>query len=130
MYLLDTNTLIYFFKQQGKVSERLLNTIPSEIAISLLTVYEIEVGLAKSSDPLRRRTQFEEFLSVIKLIPFDQNEARISAQLRATLEKIGKPIGPIDTLIAGSALAHRATLITHNVSEFERVPGLAVEDWF
>jgi len=130
MYLLDTNTLIYFFKQQGNVSERLLNTTPSEIAISLLTVYEIEVGLAKSSDPLRRRNQFEEFLSVVKLIPFDQNEARISAQLRAILEKIGKPIGPIDTLIAGSALAHGATLITHNLSEFERVPGLAVEDWF
>jgi len=130
MYLLDTNTLIYFFKRQGNVSERLLNTTPSEIAISLLTVYEIEVGLAKSSDPLRRRNQFEEFLSVVKLIPFDQNEARISAQLRAILEKIGKPIGPIDTLIAGSALAHGATLITHNLSEFERVPGLAVEDWF
>lgn len=63
MYLLDTNTLIYFFKQQGNVSERLLKTTPSEIAISLLTVYEIEVGLAKSSDPLRRRNQFEEFLT-------------------------------------------------------------------
>lgn len=130
MYLLDTNTLIYFFKKQGNAGRHLSNSAPEDIAISLLTIYEIEVGLAKSVDATRRRMQFEQLLSFVQLIPFGRTEARRAAQLRAQLEKQGNPIGPIDTLIAGSALAHNAILVTHNVKEFSRISGLIIQDWF
>ena len=130
MYVLDTNMLIYFFKGQGHVSEHLLNIPPADIAISVITSYEIEVGLAKSTQPNRRRKQFTELLNTIHCISYTPVEAKISAQLRANLEALGKPIGPMDTLIAGTALAHGAILVTHNVNEFSRVPGLMLEDWY
>ena len=130
MYVLDTNMLIYFFKGQGRVSEHLLNISPADIAISVITSYEIEVRLAKSTQPNRRRKQFTELLNTIHCISYTQVEAKISAQLRANLEALGTPIGPMDTLIAGTALAHGAILVTHNANEFSRVPGLMLEDWY
>jgi len=130
MLALDTNTLIYFFKGMGKVAERLLATPPSEIAVPTVCVYEIEFGIARSDSPARRRQQFDELLDVVTVLPFDQPAAAKAAELRATLEGAGQPIGPLDTLIAGTVLAHNATLVTHNVSEFSRVPELTVVDWF
>ena len=130
MYLLDTNILIYFFKGQGQVAKRFLNTPPTDIAISWLTVYELEVGLAKTQASVPRRTQLEELLNVIHLLPFGPTEARASGRLRANLELQGTPIGPIDTLIAGTALAHNVILVTHNVKEFARIESLSIEDWF
>jgi tRNA(fMet)-specific endonuclease VapC len=129
MYLLDTNTLIYFFKGQGRIAERLLSTSPTEVAVSTLVVYEIEVGIAKSTQPAKRRRQLAELLSVIKVLPFDQAAASAAAGVRATLEGRGHPIGPLDTLIAGTAISQRATLVTHNTREFKRVAKLALEDW-
>lgn len=69
-------------------------------------------------------------LGLVNVLPFGPREARCAAGVRADLEEVGTPIGPIDTLIAGTALAHGAILVTRNVREFERVPGLRVEDWF
>jgi tRNA(fMet)-specific endonuclease VapC len=80
--------------------------------------------------PNKRRAQLDEMLGVIRLLPFDRQAAEASARIRAELEALGKPIGPIDTLIAGTALATGATLVSHNVKEFRRVPGLRVIDWF
>ncbi len=130
MYVLDTNMLIYFFKGQGHVSEHLFNCPPADIAISVITAYEIEVGLAKSNQATKRKKQFTELLSTINCMAYTQVEAKISAQLRAKLEVQGTPIGPLDTLIAGTALAHGAILVTHNTNEFSRVPGLTLEDWY
>jgi len=130
MLALDTNTLIYFFKGMGMVGERLLATAPSEIAVPAVCVYEIEFGIARSNNPAKRRQQFDNLLDVLTVLPFDQAAATKAAGLRAALAGAGKPIGPLDTLIAGTALAHNATLVTHNVSEFSRVPGLSVMDWF
>ena len=64
------------------------------------------------------------------MLPFGPEEARVTAQLRARLESQGTPIGPLDTLIAGTALAHGGVLVTRNLREFARVPGLALEDWY
>jgi len=130
MYLLDTNTLIYFFKNQGNVAAQLLTTAPEQVAISTITLFEIETGLAKSTDPAKRRAQLGGLLEVIQLLPFDQTAARQAASIRAELEKKGLPIGPHDTLIAATALAHSAILVTHNVREFARVPDLKVIDWY
>ena len=130
MLHLDTNTLIYFFKGQGGVAERLLAHAPGQLALSSVVVFELETGLAKSRQPRKRREQLRSLLSMIKVIPLGVEEAQVCASLRARLEKAGTPIGPMDTLIAGTALCHGATLVTRNVSEFGRVEGLRVVDWY
>ena len=130
MYLLDTNTVIYFFKDMGQVADRLLSHSPDQIIIPTVVVYELETGIAKSTQPEKRRNQLDELLHTIQMLPFSLIEAKATANLRAILEKIGQPLGPIDYLIAGTALTHQATLITHNTREFSRVPGLQWEDWY
>ena len=130
MFALDTNSLIYFFKGVGRVAERLLSTPPSEIALPTVVLYDLEVGIAKSRAAKKRRDQLDEMLSIVRLLPFDRAPADASARIRANLEALGTPIGPIDTLIAGTALAVGATLVTHNVKEFERVSGLRIIEWF
>ena len=130
MYVLDTNTLIYFFRGQGNVAERLLATPPAQVAIPAVTLYELEVGIAKSGQSAKRRRQFDELLDAVRVLPFDRPAAAQAAGVRAVLEKAGRPIGPLDTLIAGTTLAHRATLVTHNTREFRRVSKLMLIDWF
>ncbi len=130
MFLLDTNTLIYFFKGRGKVAERLFATPPGDVAISSVSLYELEVGIAKSAQPTKRRRQLDTFLALVSVLPFDGSAARAAASVRVDLESRGFPIGPLDNLIAGVALAHRATLVTRNTREFSRLPHLAVVDWY
>ncbi len=130
MFLLDTNTLIYFFKGRGKVAERLFATPPGDVAISSVSLYELEVGIAKSAQPTKRRRQLDTFLALVSVLPFDGSAARAAASVRVDLERRGLPIGPLDNLIAGVALAHRATLVTRNTREFSRLPHLAVVDWY
>lgn len=130
MYVIDTNTLIYFFKGRESVSRKLLSIPPKEIGIPSVVVYELEVGIAKSKAPRKRLKQLEEMMSIITVLPFTVKEARSSAMIRAQLERKGLPIGPIDMLIAGTALAHQAILVTHNVKEFTRIDKLQVEDWY
>jgi tRNA(fMet)-specific endonuclease VapC len=127
---LDTNTVIHFFKGMGRVAENLGKEAPRDIAIPAVVLYELEVGIAGSSRPRQRRESLDALLEVIHILPFDERAASASAELRAQLEKAGSGIGPIDTLIAGTALAHSATLVTHNTKEFSRVRGLRLLDWF
>jgi tRNA(fMet)-specific endonuclease VapC len=130
MWVLDTNTLIYFFKGEGKVAERLLGKRPADIGIPTIVLYELEVGIAKSSSPEKRTEQLAELTSVVQVLSFQQQEARVAADIRAVLEKQGTPIGPYDTLIAGTALAHGAVLVSRNTREFARIGNLKVEDWY
>jgi tRNA(fMet)-specific endonuclease VapC len=130
MFMLDTNTLIYFFKGMGKVEENLFSHSPRDIFIPSLVIYELQVGIAKSNNPQKREKQLATLLEQVNVIPFEEREAKASALIRADLEKKGTPIGPLDILIAGSAKAHNLTLVTHNTREFMRVEGLALQDWF
>ncbi len=130
MYILDTNTLIYFFKGMGNAAKNLLSISPKNILIPAIVLYELEVGIAKSTQPDKRRKQLETLISRVNVVPFDVKEAKITAQIRANLEKLGTPIGAYDTLIAGTALSNNAILVTHNIKEFQRVEGLKIVDWF
>ncbi|MGH8279650.1 MAG: PIN domain-containing protein [Gammaproteobacteria bacterium] len=130
MFLLDTNILIYFFRGQGKVAEKLLATRPLELAITSVTLFELETGLRKSVQAKSRRRQLDAFAAAAQVWSFDQPAAVAAAEVRAALESKGRPIGTLDTLIAGIALAHRATVVTHNVGEFSRVPNLETVDWY
>ena len=126
MYALDTNTVIYFFKGMGRVGGQLLVTPPSEVVLPAVVLYELEVGIAKSSSSRKRRAQLDQLLQTISILPFAREQARASAEIRARLEKLG----PLDTLIAGTALQAGATLVTRNVEEFGRVPNLSTENWY
>jgi len=130
MYLLDTNTLIYFFKGMGEVSKNLFSYAPKDIFIPSIVIYELEVGIAKSSNPKKRKEQLNLLLEQIQIVNFCEKEAKESAKIRATLEKLGTPIGPMDILIAGCANANNLTLVTNNTKEFERVDDLRIVDWF
>jgi len=130
MWVLDTNTLIYFFKGEGQVASKLLARAPKDIGIPAVVLYELQVGIAKSSAPDKRTRQLAELTSVVQIVPFHQREANAAAELRAALERGGRPIGPYDTLIAGTALAHGAILVSRNTREFDRIEALRVEDWY
>ena len=130
MFALDTNTLVYFFKGKGRVAERLLAQPPGEIAIPAVCLYELHVGIRGSQARSRRQEQLENLLELVLVLPFDARCAEVAADLRVRLEHGGQAIGPLDTLIAATALAYRCTLVTHNTREFERVGGLATVDWF
>ncbi len=129
MFALDSNTLIYYFKNLGGVADRLRRCTPSEVGIPIIALYEIETGIAKSLQPQKRRNQLAILLAAVGVLPFDPDAAQQSAVLRATMEARGTQLGPMDTLIAGIALAQRATLVTNNTREFKRVAGLKLDNW-
>ncbi len=130
MYLLDTNTIIYFFKGMGNVSKNLFLQSPNTIVVPSIVIYELEVGIAKSNNPDKRVQQLNELLQQVTILDFTQNEAIESAKIRADLEKAGTPIGPIDILIAGCAKVNNHILITRNLKEFERVANLKLGNWY
>ena len=130
MFVLDTNTLIYFFKGIGKVEQNLLSKSPKEIGISTIVLFELEVGIGKSKSPYKRIQQLNDLISVVYVLPFGMKESKTAALIHVQLEKQGVPIDPLDILIGGTALAHQATLVTHNIKEFGRIKKLQVEDWY
>jgi len=129
-YALDTNTVIYFFKGQGGIAKRMFALPPSRIALPAVMLFELEVGAARSANPALRTRQLAELFAAVTVLPFGEAESQTAARVRAALESKGVGIGPLDTLIAGTALANGAVLVTRNTAEFGRVPGLIVEDWF
>ena len=129
-YLLDTNTLIYYFKGLGNIKERLLVCQPSEIVLSSVVYYELQVGILKSTSPQKRIAQLAILKNQVSWVDFDEKSAEATAQIRVDLERIGKPIGSYDVQIAGMAVANDLILVTHNTGEFGRVSGLKLEDWF
>lgn len=130
MFLLDTNICIYLMKNTyPKLTERLFSYSPSQMAVSSITVFELEYGAAKSKWSEKTRLNLELFLAPFTITPFDGKDAVIAGQVRRYLEKEGTPIGPYDLQIAAQALSRDMTVITHNVNEFKRVPGIKTEDW-
>lgn len=129
-FLLDTNVCIHLMNRTApRLAERVASEQPSDLGISSVTEAELLFGIAKSVRRKTNRKRFDEVLSELRVRPFDSSAAAAYALVRADLERKGKPIGPLDTLIAGHALALDAVLITNNLVEFRRVKGLRVEDW-
>ncbi len=129
MFLLDTNTIIYFFKDIGNVAASILAQSPQDIAIPVISLYELEVGIAKSTSPAKRKKQLNTFASQVNIFQFGPKEARVAAGIRAELEKRGTPIGPYDILIAGTAVSTNSILITNNKKEFARIDRLRIDNW-
>jgi tRNA(fMet)-specific endonuclease VapC len=128
-YLLDTNILSDLIRNPaGRVTAHLKRLAEDEACTSIVVVSEIRFGLAKRGSK-RLAVQAERVLAQLVVLPMDQPVDRHYAEIRADLARIGKPIGSNDLFIAAHARAVGLTLVTDNVEEFSRVPGLAVENW-
>lgn len=128
-YLLDTDTCIYALKQKHGVLGRMLAKPRDSIHISVITESELRFGVAKSKSAAQALKFLENFLRPLQVLEYESADAIAYARIREALESKGKPIGPLDTLIAAQAVARDFTLVTNNEREFRRVAGLHVEDW-
>lgn len=131
MFILDSNTISYYFRGEPDIVSRLQGTRPADLGVPAIVEYELRYGLLRlpPTAAAPRLAALEQFLVPVQLLPFDSRCADHAATLRAKLDTAGTPIGPHDTLIAATALRHGATLVTRNVREFSRVPGLKWVNW-
>ena len=129
-YMLDTNICIYAIKHKPeKVLEELQRHNPSDVCISAVTYAELIHGVEKSAAIEKNRLALSLLLANIEIFDFDVKAADCYGKIRAELEKIGSPIGPLDMMIAGHARSLEFTLVTNNMKEFSRVSGLRLENW-
>ncbi len=129
-YLLDTNVLSDFARGEPAVMARLRREAPPQLAVSVITEMEVEYGLARNPGLAPRlRDAMRLLLDTITVLPFEREDARVAAQLRASLNSQGTPIGAYDLLLAAGALRRGLRIVTHNAREFARVGGLGLEDW-
>lgn len=130
MYMLDTNICIYAIKKKPEiVLKHLHDNLENGLAISVITLAELEHGVEKSAKPEKNALALMQFLSILNILSFDDRAAVEYGKLCAYLQKQGTPIGTMDMLIAAHAKAEGLTLVTNNIREFERVPGLKLENW-
>lgn len=129
-YLLDTNICIYIKNHRpAEVLARFAKLPPGKVAMSAITYGELCFGAEKSSKPKESRHILEQLIALIPVLPLDEIVSVHYGKIREHLQASGKPIGNNDLWIAAHALAGRLILVTNNVAEFERVPGLRIENW-
>lgn len=129
-YLLDTNICIYVIKRRPpQVLARFQRCAVGDIGLSTVTVAELQYGVAKSAFPERNQQALAAFTLPLEILPFDAPAAAAYGPIRATLERQGTSIGAMDLLIAAHAVSLGVILVTNNLREFGRVPGLQVENW-
>ena len=129
-FLLDSNTVIYFFKNAGQVRNHMRQHEDLDFKLCTPVLWELMTGANKARDSSAQHARLALLQERFELLLFDLAAAHHAAQVRAKLEAQGTPIGAVDTMIAGVALAHGLILVTRNVREFERVQGLQIQDWF
>jgi tRNA(fMet)-specific endonuclease VapC len=130
MVMLDTNTCIALIKRKpAHALQQFSKYQVGDIGISAVTLAELRYGVSKSQHQAKNHAALEEFILPLEFAAFDEEATSAYGALRATLEKRGTPIGPLDTMIAAHALSLGVTLVTNNTREFDRVPKLKVVDW-
>ena len=129
-YMLDTNVCIYAQKKNENIIAKIKENFEEGLAISAITLAELEYGVKNSINPEKNTVALLKFLTVVEVLPFDGEAAAEYGDICATLKRNGTPIGPMDTLIAAHAKSEGLTIVTHNVREFERVADLKIEDWY
>jgi tRNA(fMet)-specific endonuclease VapC len=129
-FLLDTNICIYIIKRKPpQVLEKFRGLSPVDVGISSITVAELEYGAYKSQRVEQNRVALSQFLIPLEIVPFDERATQAYGQIRSELERKGIVIGSMDMLIASQAIALGLTLVTNNVKELSRIPGLIWENW-
>jgi tRNA(fMet)-specific endonuclease VapC len=129
-YLLDTNVCVGFLRgRNALLRQRVQARSVAELFLCSVVKAELIGGALRGRRPAAERAKVDAFANQYVSLPFDDAAAEVFARIRFHLESLGTPIGPYDLQIASIALAHKLTVVTHNVAEFSRVPGLTVEDW-
>ena len=127
-YLLDANAVIALLNDTtSPIARRIRRYAPRDFGVSAVVIHELYYGAFKSQRVEQNVARVDALQ--FSVLEFDEDDARQAGQIRAHLASKGTPIGPYDVLIAGQAKARELTLVTHNTNEFQRVPGLKVEDW-
>ena len=127
--MLDTNICIYTIKNKPAHVRDTFKRHSEQLCVSTVTAMELIYGAEKSADPDRNLAVVERFLARLTVMDYDYRAAEHTGQLRAELQLQGKPIGPYDQMIAGHARSRGLVLVTNNVREFDRVPGIRIENW-
>jgi tRNA(fMet)-specific endonuclease VapC len=128
-YLLDTNIVIYVLKRRPMEVLSIFNANANRMAISSITLAELMHGAEKSQRVNENLLAIEDFCSRLEVLPYGAKAAQHYGAIRASLEKLGQPIGVNDLHIAGHARSEGLILVTNNTSEFDRVPALDIENW-
>jgi tRNA(fMet)-specific endonuclease VapC len=128
-YLLDTNIAIYVIKRRPVAVMGVFNENAGRMAISAISLSELFHGAEKSARVAQNLAVVEEFASLLEVLPYTAKASMHYGAIRSALEKTGRPIGVNDLHIAAHARSAGLTLVTNNVGEFERVPGLLLENW-
>jgi len=130
LYLLDTNICIFLINCHPQLVRDRFQRIPvGDVAVSSITISELRYGVEKSRKRAQNAAALQKFLLPLMIVAYDQEAAEQYGRIRARLEREGKSIGPMDTMIAAHALALGLTVVTNNTGEFQRVPRLRIEDW-
>jgi len=128
--MLDTNICVEVIRKRGdRVLRRMKLRSPEDLCISVVTLCELEYGAAKSTNPAKNRIALAEFITPLNILPCDDIVTPVYRRIRAALEKEGRTIGPLDTMIAAHAMSRGLTVVTNNEREFHRVPGLKIQNW-
>ena len=128
-YLLDTNIVIYVIKRRPLQALEIFNRNAGRMAISAITLAELQHGAEKSSNPAANLAVVEDLCSRLEVLSYGAKAAQHYGAIRAALEKQGQMIGVNDLHIAAHARSEGLTLVSNNLREFERVPGLQFENW-
>lgn len=127
--MLDTNIIIYVMKNRPQQVKARFKQHTGQLCISSVTLGELIFGAEHSQQVERNLADIEAMITRLEVLPFDNRAAYHFGQIRATLYKIGKPIGSYDMMIAGHTRASGLILVTNNIKEFERIPGIQLENW-
>ena len=128
-FMLDTNIVIYVIKRRPIEVMGIFNDNAGRMAISAITLSELFYGAEKSAKVAQNLAVVEEFASLLEVLPYTAKAAQHYGAIRSALEKVGRTIGVNDLHIAAHARSEGLTLVTNNLGEFERVPGLMAENW-
>jgi tRNA(fMet)-specific endonuclease VapC len=128
-YLLDTNIVIYVMKKRPIEVMSIFNENANRMAISSITFSELQYGAEKSARVPENLNAIEEFTSLIDILPYTAKASMHYGNIRASLERLGQTIGVNDLHIAAHARSDGLVLVTNNMGEFTRVPGLLLENW-
>lgn len=128
-YMLDTNICIFTIKNKPSQVREAFKQHHEQLCISTVTLMELIYGAEKSTNPNHNLHVVEGFAARLEVLQYDADAAAHTGQIRAELARAGKPIGPYDQMIAGHARSRGLLVVTNNIREFERVPGLRTEDW-
>ena len=128
MILLDTNVVVAFLNGEGSVLKRIKDEI-DRIALTPLVIAELDYGAKVSHKAKENLEKLYRFVDIVQVVPFDIECAKAFGTIKSRLRSLGKPTGEVDALIAATALAHEAILVTANKRHFENIEGLKVEVW-